>query len=62
LLTYMVNSELFKDNVWTFHESSICNVDYEKAEEFDKKFPSKEKKIQYSQEDFWISAHSFLED
>ncbi|MBN2509005.1 MAG: N-acetyltransferase [Spirochaetales bacterium] len=62
LLVYMINKEIFHGSTWTFHESTVCNVDSKKAELFDKGFPEKEKRFEYTQENFWISSHSFIED
>ncbi|MBQ5333727.1 MAG: N-acetyltransferase [Oscillospiraceae bacterium] len=42
----------------TFSESEAFNIDSEKAEEFDRLFPQKEKCVCASQEEFFIYSHS----
>lgn len=42
----------------TFSESEAFNIDSEKAEEFDRLFPPKEKCVCASQEEFYIYSHS----
>lgn len=42
----------------TFSESEAFNIDSEKAEEFDRLFPPKEKCVCESQEEFFIYSHS----
>lgn len=51
----------FDGRRWRFYGSETGNVDREKAEEFDKSFVYKEKRYQYSQEEFYIFSHSVVE-
>ena len=46
---------------WRYIESDVYNVNRDKSEEFDKEFPHKEKKWTPTQEEFWISSHSWVE-
>jgi hypothetical protein len=46
---------------WKFKESDVYQIDQEKAEEYDKTFPIKEKKYQHSQEVYSILIRSFVE-
>ena len=43
-----------------FHDSGIYRVDSAKAEEYDKRFPYREKRVQYTQEVFSIACSSIL--
>lgn len=61
LLVYMIKQEAFQNKTWTYHESAACDIDIEKAKLFDQKFPVKAEKYEYTQEDFWIMSHSFIE-
>lgn len=45
---------------WFYHESPAYNIDSDKARKFDEMFPSKEKKFQPSQEEFYIHSHSVI--
>ena len=45
---------------WYFEESEAYNVDEAEAEEFDKQFAAKEKKVLPSQEEFYIHSHSVI--
>lgn len=60
--TAMLVKELKKGSLdgrrYHYIESSTCNIDEEKAEEFDKTFPAMKKEILPDQEQFWIYSHS----
>lgn len=45
---------------WIFVESSVYDVNCDKAQKFDELFEFKEKKYQPSQEEFYIHSHSVL--
>ena len=47
-----------EDEKWVYEESDVYNIDKEKAEEFDLEFQKMEKKIQGSQEEFYILSNS----
>jgi len=60
MLVLELEKNAFDNRHWKFQYSSVCNIDKNEAEKFDKNFPKKEKKVQYSQEIFSISIRSFL--
>ena len=60
MLVKELKEGFFDGRKWYFHESSACEIDSEKAQEFDKQFAYKEKKYQPSQEEFYIYSHSAL--
>lgn len=62
LLVYMIDKNRFMGGRWSFVESEAYSINHEDANRFDKTFPGKRKEVVYTQEDFWISAHSFIED
>lgn len=45
---------------WVYRESAAYDFDEKDAEEYDKKFPPKEKGYRKSQEEFYIYSHSVL--
>ena len=45
---------------WYYRDSPVYHFDKEQAEEFDKRFPFKEKAYQTSQEEFYIHSRSTL--
>lgn len=52
----------FDGTKWTFTESDEYEFDVKDAEEYDKLFPYKEKKILPCQEEFYIYSHSCIHD
>lgn len=61
MLVKELKPNAFDGRKWYFHESEAGYVTNQDAEEFDKTFEYKEKKYQYSQEDFYIYSHSYVE-
>ncbi len=61
LLVLELEKGVFADHQWQFRESSLFEIDLEKAEEFDKRFPAKKKAYAYSQELFSMMIRSFVE-
>ena len=61
LLVLELEKGIFAGGQWRYQESEVYDVDADKAEEFDKTFPYKEKKYQYSQEEFRMSCRAFVE-
>lgn len=59
LLAYELTKNAFEGQ-WKYKDSQVYHFDQSKVEEFDKSFPSKEKKYHYSQEIFSISIRSYL--
>lgn len=45
---------------YRYEESPVFNLDEKEIEEFDKKFPKKEKKVLPGQEEFFINSHSVV--
>ena len=45
---------------YRYEESPVFNLDENEIEEFDKKFPKKEKKVLPGQEEFFINSHSVV--
>lgn len=60
LLVLETKPGFFGDKKWRICQSDVFNFDHGKAEEFDRKFQEKEKKVQYSQELFKIQIRSYL--
>jgi putative acetyltransferase len=52
--------DLFDGRRWFYRESPVYHLDQNLVEEYDKRFPSKEKKHQPHQEEFFIHSHSML--
>ncbi len=61
LLVLELKRGAFAEHQWKFQESSAYEMDLEKAEEFDKNFPAKQKAYGYSQELFSMMVRSFVE-
>lgn len=61
LLVLELKSGAFSDHTWRFFESDAFEVDMEPLDDFDQKFPPKEKGYQYSQEIFSMIFRSTLE-
>ena len=61
LLVLELRTGLLAEEFYEFKDSAVYSIDKAEAEEFDKTFKAKEKKYQYSQEEFKILSHSFYE-
>lgn len=61
LLVLELEKGVFKNHKWKFKESSVYNVDIDKANEYDNRFPEKEKMHKYSQDLFLMMIRSFVE-
>ncbi|HOI21661.1 MAG: N-acetyltransferase [Spirochaetia bacterium] len=61
LLALELEKGVLGSAAWRYQESEVYNVDADKAEEFDKTFEYKEKRYQYSQEEFKMSRRAFIE-
>lgn len=63
--TAMMVKELKKGTLgnkrWFYHDSEVMNVEQEQAQQFDKNFEKMEQTYQYSQEEFYIMSHSYIE-
>lgn len=46
---------------WFYHDSPVMNVDEQEAEAFDQTLDQMEKKVQPSQEEFYINSHSVIQ-
>jgi len=60
LLVLELKEGFFGGKKWKIKQSDVFSFDEEKAIEYDKKFPIKEKKYQYSQEIFKMNIRAFL--
>ena len=60
-LTLELTPEIFKGRNWKFYYSEIFNIKEEDAENFDKLFEPKIRKIQHSQVEFSIAFRAYLE-
>ena len=58
LLVKPLTDNAFDGRRWVFTESGACEVDEKDAEEYDKLFPARVKKILPCQEEFYIYSHS----
>jgi putative acetyltransferase len=61
LLTRPLQENVFKNDFWRFYESESFNINDEDFKKFDASFERLEKKHRYSQEEFDILSHSFVE-
>lgn len=61
LLVMMMDETPFIGKEWVYHGSDAYDFKPDDAEKFDALFPQKAKAFQPSQEDFWITSHSFIE-
>lgn len=48
--------------VWKFRESDVYNVDKSKIDEYDRRFPAREKRTQYSQALFSVMCRAFVRE
>ena len=62
LLVLELQPGFFGRKKWRVRQSDVFKYDHEDAIEFDRNFPEKEKKFQYSQEIFKIQIRSFLRE
>lgn len=61
LLVLELKKGILGKEFYEFKDSDAYSIDEKEAEEFDKNFKIKEKKYQYTQEEFKILSHSFYE-
>ncbi len=62
LLVLELQPGFFGRKKWKVVQSEAFDIDEEKANEFDKRFPEKEKKFQYSQELFKMNIRAYLKN
>ena len=60
LLVKPLTDNAFDGRRWRFSESPACEIDEHEAEEYDKRFPPREKKTLPCQEEFFIYSHSSM--
>lgn len=60
MLVKELKSDVFDGKRWYYQDSPVYHFDKDQVEEFDKRFPAKEKKYQPSQEEFYIHSHSTI--
>lgn len=60
MLVKVLAGSPFDGKRWYFEESAVYNIDPEEAEQYDKLFPPKEKKVLPCQEEFYIYSHSTI--
>ncbi len=46
---------------WVYYDSPVMKIDEQEAERFDDSLEKMEKKIQPSQEEFYIHSHSIIQ-
>lgn len=61
MLVKTFNSHFYDGKRWTYHESPVMNIDIETALAYDDALEKLEKKHLYSQDEFEILCHSFIE-
>lgn len=61
MLVKTFNSHFYDGKRWTYHESPVMNIDIEAALAYDDALEKLEKKHLYSQDEFEILCHSFIE-
>jgi len=61
LLVLELKDGIFEGKKWKYHYSSAYEVDQKKCEEFDTRFPQKEKEQTASQVEFSIAVRAFLD-
>lgn len=59
LVKALVN-DVFDGRRWRYEMSTACDFEMSEAEEYDKQFPYKERKVLPSQEEFYIYSHSSI--
>lgn len=62
MLVKTLRDNVFDGTKYEYKESSAYEINFIEAEEFDKLFPLKEKKVLPSQEEFFIYSHSLVND
>lgn len=60
MLVLELEKGAFEGDRWTAHFSDVFNIDSDGAEEFDKQFDYKEKKVEPSQEEFSIAVRAYI--
>ena len=60
MLVKVIGDHAFDGKRWVFEESKACEIDEEKAEEYDKLFPKREKHELPCQEEFYIYSRSSI--
>jgi len=61
MLVLELKEGAFAGHQWVLKQSEVFQLDPEAVEEFDKQFPPKEKKTQYSQVEFMMAVRAVLE-
>lgn len=61
MLIKVFKAEVLRKNSWCYISSDVYDLDLSHFEEYEKTFEPLEKKWQYTQEEFWIYSHSFVE-
>lgn len=52
--------EVLDGRKWVYHDSPVMNIDEQEAQRFDESLEKMEKKIQPSQEEYYITSNSFI--
>ena len=61
LLAKPLKENVFGNKAWYFHESEAYNIDEKGFADFDSTFEQTRKEYRYTQEEFYIYSHSYLE-
>ena len=56
-----LNSGVLDGRKWVYYQSSVFDINEKEAEVFDEGLERLEKKYQFSQEEFYIHSHSFIQ-
>ncbi len=60
MLVKELKPDVFNGKRWYYKDSPVYHSDQNQVEEYDKRFPTKEKKYQLCQEEFYILSHSTI--
>lgn len=61
LLVHAIDETVFHGKTWKYLESDVYDVNEEGFDIYDQSFPRKEKGWSPSQEEYWISSHSYID-
>lgn len=61
MLVKTIDFGSYHDKKWVYHESPVMNIDIKEAFTYDQSFEKMEKKHLFSQDEFEILSHSYIE-
>ncbi len=61
MLVFELEKDAVPEGRWQYIESDVYHIDETEAARFDEEFPAREKKYEYTQEEFSIASRAYLE-